>query len=1600
MYKIFILSVFLSVTVALTAQNIYYFTDSLFIFELGEFLEPTYEAKPEVESAYNAFKMLWEQGSFDNYKFGIIYVANSMKENYAKAYPDFYNYIMTMNALNAKNDMDYYTEWEVGLLGAIYTKKINNIRDYLEFSKLLVIDSILVQTPSVVWKANSTDYVIGNDPETQTLFINFNNEIDLMCYNIQGQIIDTFIIEKTSGICYPSDMVWKGTQGKVTWRQVGLDGNKVFAKFNKYELDMKQSRFEIDNALFTNEFLNLFQIPGKLTVKLSQTKTANERPIFESNEKYFIKNILPEADFNGYFKMEGKVFKGYSKDEYAVVFIKDKGIPIANLRSKDFEIVQNSSIKSSGTKVSLYLNNRNDSIWQDNLIVSYSNKLDTIMYRKDWFEFNSESGQYLILSRSIKGLSRQPFQDTYHEYNIYGDKIVWAKGDSILYFVTTNEAVADSVIFESTNFFNQADYAYFSGQNTDNLNHLAEIRNFYDELAKTNDELNPKSYQKYLEGEFGRQINLTTLQTLFNELSYAGFIYYDRENDIAAPTDKLYRYLSNAGRIKQKKKEIKVGVDSVYKLQDFDKILIISMIGQKEVRATNLGVNAKINILNNELKIKYIYPVILSPSVMIITDELTVRENRNMRFGGEVVAGLSKLSGPDFKFNYDDYQIRVDNDQTSVQMWSADTVGNKVKYMPISTHIQNIQGVLYLNESDNKSNTIESESYPIMKTEQKAKIYYERFVQQFSTSDTVDLKQFNKDFYFEADNFYLDSLNYLTDSVVQFKGLMYTGLFDPLSVTLTVKKNDKGERSLGFTECTESNKDLQSGLEFKGGKFFGCFSLNDLGLFGDGYILYKSSYIQSKSFAFMPDEVTGVIDSFTIDKKLGTTGQKSEDIPYIYGKNTDFQWRDQMNFTGKEKKSEMIIYSDLLEIPGDLNGSLVYEDNFCIGKGEFQFEDANITDTNFIFKNKSFTVSACDFDLKIAQETAFKTRNLNGSVDITQKLGSFYSNDDTARIVFPDNYYFCIMDHFLWKIGEGIVNIGGVMPEQDTNDYAVTLEDKLEAKRQGKDIKLFGTILVAFADTLSFNASSTTYQLNEKIIIADNVQQIKISDAMIYPKGTVKIKEKGVIDTIKNISFEFPYKLFSNEPKSDYMYEFEQANVIIINRFHYKADKPKYYYEYKQQPVVFDNVTTQYPPKYDLSKKTSNFKKLNSYSVAYKKSLQGDTLMLSPDFEYNGFGQIKIYANERFLEFEGYCNIASTCNIQNIPVFEFKLKPTFIDPQNVVVEMFSRYEARKGNVRSGLYWEKKMISGQTNYDIAYHYLGVDDPNDEVIFAPNGFLNYHTKAEEYRIGDTNKIKVQNADTIWGDMMSFSKNLCIIKAQGGFNFFQNWDVTNKNNPDHIKSEFRGYYRLDVKEGIHRFQGCWAFDFITPQPIMDDLISKINLGTTNYPIMIERDRIEKNYQAFLGKPVTDLMFKQIDKVIDYDLPEKLNHTITFADINLVWSADSNALMSVGKLGIASINGQKVDRYIDGYVKYKNTKKVRMLIIILEPLPGVIYAFKYRYADNKGVMKIYVRTGDLKMDNYFDKMKEKDMTFKDYSWSKTTEPEFKSFAPEYVKE
>ena len=767
-----------------SSAQIKQFSDTLFIRDLGIFMEKAIDNNEEIEQTFIRFKENWEQGFItEGYQFGIILTSNILLSRRGRASTHFYYYLKTINGFIDNNKMEQYMEWEMGFVQLldIQNEYIYRIDDFLKFSALLVGDNILIQNPSFTWQAKQDNFIIINDPEKEKLTVEFQT-FDLMCYNKS----DTITIYNTEGILYPTDKKWVGKNGVITWERAGFSKDSIFATIPNYKIDMNSSRYEVDTVLFTNKKYNQKDIIGRVENKLmtSSGRKNPSYPKFYSNEKnIFIKDILPSIDFKGGFNMIGNELIGTGTDfKSAQLFIKRKNKIFIRAESKKFTFTQ-TEIDAFSTSAYIYLDNK-DSIYHSNIHLNYKQKLtqkDSVVYPYFWNNFvkKGDDMQLLSLARSGKGTSQSPFFDTYHQYNIYASEILWKRNDSLLYINTSLKSADKKATFESNNFFSMKIYNSFQGY--DNINHLSAIKLFFSDTEYNSfppDEFSARQYTDFINSTYRKRLTEDQIHAMLIKVSNQGFINYQSVSREAKINQKLFNWIGNRSRTLKKKGG-----------REYDIINITSDLPNV------YGVNAIINLKDLEMEIYHPDPVLISKArrVSFYTDQIKVNKNREMTFDGQLRAGLADFYGKKFTFDYDKFDFEMPTIDSIALISRSDSLNKFGTYDPIYVQsiIEETNGHLQIDKIDNKDGLRKLDEYPHYSTKDTAMVYY----------DKVDATYNKDDFYVKSHGMDIDSMNFINKHAVEVDGIFHSNVFPEFEVTLSLQD----DYSLGFIKNDTAN---------------------------------------------------------------------------------------------------------------------------------------------------------------------------------------------------------------------------------------------------------------------------------------------------------------------------------------------------------------------------------------------------------------------------------------------------------------------------------------------------------------------------------------------------------------------------------------------------------------------------------------------------------------------------------------------------------------------------------------------------------------------------------------------------------------------------
>ncbi len=1599
--------IFIFLSSSLSAQ-IDEFTQENFLEELEEFLGTSLK-KDEMKNVFDTLSVNWTSGKIDEgYQYGIALTASMLKKKRAKKHTHFYHYLRTINGFVASNKMDDYMAWEVALVGLINVQNVSmtKIGKYLEFSALLVVDNILTQSSATTWFTEEKSFLIENNIITEELDVSFEN-LDLACASKK----DTFYIFDTKGVYYPSEKKWIGEGGRVTWKRAGLDPNNVYADIQgKYELVLKGGKITIDSVLFTNTYYNQTEILGQLNNDLMiVTKQTNRKakkdtffiknpsyPRFTSYKKDIsLTNIFPQVDYFGGFSMKGYKFIGEgTEEEPAKITFKKKNQPFIETKSLRYTILDD-EIKSSSTNIVIKLNDKNtithnkiklnyfthptnqnivktkaDSAKAKMRISMYADiyewkiKMDTTNGDTTFYKVGLADAQranntsFLTLTRSVDKVSNIPFVDNYHNMNIYCSQLIWKQADSLIY-IYTSQATRDKVAkFESIDYFTMAKFQEFDETG---VNHLIAIQRMT--LSHENDlkhavdsrTFTPDDYTYFLNYHYKKNYRVESIKILLGRVADAGFIEYKYNGHgmIATVNQKLYDFVL-----------YRTKYHTIERGKDFDNIEIISKLEEPKY-----GMNAKMNLKNLDLKIYKSKPVWLSrgKKVAFESEQITVRQNRNMNFAGDVYAGDANFHGDDFTFNYETFDIEINKDANMrvivnafvrdsitgsktidrLKMFSQDNVLGDTIWLTRKRHvesiIEDIKGKISIDDPKNRSGMYPKKEYPKFKSTDTAHVDYDK---------TINDRYDSKKFYFQNYGIEIDSMTNITEEDIKIEGKFFSNIFP----VITEELNLGADGVLGLTTDT-------AGIVLHDGKYYGEVILNKKGLTGEGRLEYLTTNATSDKFTFYPDYIVGITTNFDA-KKLET-----KDIPTVNAAKGEFMraqadtldykwifkhpanstdWIDYVEVSNIKIKmpnykipintSPFKIYSGTLTTgKASFNGTLHFAPEGVEAKGTMIFLDAEIKSESIQCEASQFRAPDSNFYLKennnVAEKHAFEVLDINTFVDIEIQQGVFTSNTDSAKITFPTNKFACYIDHFVWDIGEGLLNIGGGgIPGMSDDLFATTKKGKDSLINLGHaNARLRGTTLKSYKkfpnstkdENLSFDASSAIYNIDSTLITAKNVDYIEVADAVIYPTTSVKINPNAVIDTLYEVKIETNNHNFFN------------AEATIIGRNTYTG-KGTAFYAFNEQEIKYHQITVE-----------------NDITEAIAKLQLSDTILLNDYFVFkgiNGNEDVTLYGNKEELLFNGKAKIIHSCQTINSKTFSFE---SFINPDSVYIPIGSEIKNGTSTSAPQLYAGFYMGGGTNKENDPYgtFVTPLHKTTDNLMLKTKGFMYYDIKSGRYEIGS--KEKIHNPDTL-GNLISLNPGLCFVYGEGELEF--NVDF------GEVKHKVVGTGINNPNSGVS-FNTMIAFDFFFANSLLKKMeveISKPLVSNLEY-IEKEKPKYQQKLKMFYGKEREKESYKICQKLIDGTLegiPKELKkHTLMFADVTFKWDSTRNSFISDGKLGLSNLAENPINGYIDGVIEMRMGESgVDELLIFLNPYKGIWYYFRVyaRPGEDKTTMNV----------------------------------------------
>jgi hypothetical protein len=754
-------------------------------------------------------------------------------------------------------------------------------------------------------------------------------------------------------------------------------------------------------------------------------------------------------------------------------------------------------------------------------------------------------------------------------------------------------------------------------------------------------------------------------------------------------------------------------------------------------------------------------------------------------------------------------------------------------------------------------------------------------------------------FFFRLNPFSMDSIDNFNRQSMRFDGELASAGIFPVLKETLRLQKDN---SLGFQHFTGNE-----GLPVYSGKgiFYDDLSLTNKGLTGEGTLQYLTASVVSDDLLFFPDSVNALTRDFTISQNSSGT-----QYPSVKSGNTRIHWLPY--------EDELFAYQvdsvfRMFNPTTALAGNLKLEPNGLSGEGRMYMQGAELLSDHFTYTANEIDADTSDFFLKSLHSKGFTvlTDNIDAHIDFSTRKGLFRSNEEFTLVSFPENKYVSFLDNFEWDMNQKILAMGSSASSTNTERD----EDDLQGPRYiSTDPE---------QDSLSFVSPVAYYDYDSNLIKATGVMYIDIADARIYPD-----EEKLTVNPDARLRTLYKANIIAN--RDTRYYNLFNSTVNIIGRNKYLGSA---YYNYideagQEQNIYFSTISTDN----------------TLQSVGSGEIPKEEEFTLSPNYQYQG--KVYLEANKPFLTFDGATYIEHNC--ANIPTRWLHFRSE-IDPSKILIPISQEaIDIDRNKIFSGLYMY---------YDSVHVYptflSGRKFSSDKPVVTSSGYLYYDSQKQEYLIGEQPKLLDRSAP---GNLLILHRESCELFGEGKLDLGAELGQ--------IKIVTAGNVKHNSVENKTALEVMMGLDFYMPDDIIGIMSSEID-SMVNLPATDPNNEVyTRGVIDLIGKERYDAMKSEVSLFGNQkELPPELKHTITFSQLNLRWDDESNSWVSVGKIGIATINNTQINKQVDGLLELQIKRSGDILDFYFQLDRRSWYYFGY----TRGVLQVHSSNNE-----FLNKMKE----------------------------
>ncbi len=1239
---------------------------------------------------------------------------------------------------------------------------------------------------------------------------------------------DSVVLQRTRGMFSFQDQLFIGEGGRFDWTSAGLPGDSVYYDFKKYHFKVTVPHLTAGQGRLAYTGKLSSPVAGKFEYKSVAHKRPTDAtyPRFTSYESTIKLSRLgsDKVKYTGGFSLTGAQMGSQSVSGVpAVLEIQGKDDRKVMAQSNAF-VFGDSTISSSRARVAIYQG------------------YDSITHPSLQFDYRIGS-EFFVAAKEKSSLRKAPFTSSYFDMDFVADQITWdMKSDSLNISIPGSGNVAP-MILESNDFFTPEDYRSLRGVGF-SYHPLVMVVNYCNKY-------NVREFNRY---EIAADVNINPEQArmAMEFLASAGMVHYDKKTERARVYNKAFLW-----------------VDAYRGKSDYDNLKIQSY-SYKEPNAT-------LNLAKRTMKIRGIEEFNVSDSLNVIikpdSAQVTLLQNRDIKFNGVITAGNFEITGKDFMLKYDSFFINL-NKIDSIRFFVTDKNGNRKKVDNammgadsaavaaggLSANATKSSGTLFINAPNNKAGLKKIPNYPRLDATGGGVIYFDR--------PEVLAGAYDRSVFFVVPPFKLDSLSDADPSSINFDGTFITsGMFPGFKEKL----HTMFDKSLGFTHIIPKN-----GYQlFRGdGKVYGNITVSNSGIRVGGKIDYLAATLESTDFIFYPDSVTtkGNVGEIR-EKQYGNVN-----FPQLKLPEYRLKWlpkEDKMNL--RNVKDPFSLYQNT----ATLDGQLTVSKSGVFGNGKLSTRGSELVSKEMNFTSKDFGARHAKFS--VLTTGSDKPALAGNDVRLKFNLGENYATispeiEGEAAIEFPYAQFKTSIPQARWDLNTQKIVMTKAKDVPLENSYFYTTR---------KDL-----------DSLYFNADKAEYDIKTQQLKVSGIPYIVVADAKITPENNeVLILENARIGTLKNTTIVM-----------DTINEYHRltAGVVdIVSRKEFGG-----YATYQYVNAVNDTFAIKMTDFHLEAIEETSVRRRQTRSQAALQTVatgavtEQDNISIAPRIFYKG--DMKMYATRPALQLKGHIKL----DLKKIKNYDTWLRLEQSGDEKEVYLDFDKTLTEEGKkVDAGLHF------GTDNNLYITFVFDKKDPADDDFFVPSGSLYYDKETSEFKIEDRAKAAGEKKE---GKVFAYNEDKQEVKFEGPVTFFKGTKAFN------ITATSLGSGSL-VNNEI-KLNTFLMADMNVPAGVYDLMARKLQEVIKNEGaeegLGDPSDLLYKIADLVGERVVKDFEDRSVKGYISLGTLPALAKPLTFSNIDLKWSQEYKAFHSTGKLGLSNILKYDINGAFEGFMEIKKNE------------------------------------------------------------------------------